>query len=138
MYISQTSLPHYEISGTPYLYMSAYKSAEVVINTTKLARDEKYRAWACDQLTSATGLPITLDDAAEVQQYRPFDSTLIDWQKIRENLDVAVLKLDQLFDREELLRYGTELVNETLAEIEISRKISDQRASCNNDAAEQA
>ena len=35
---------------------------------------------------------------------------------------MAVLTLDHLFDRQELLRYGTELVDETRAEIEISER----------------
>jgi tetratricopeptide (TPR) repeat protein len=67
-------------------------------------------------------LPITLDDVSEIQRYHLFDPAGIDWKEIRKNVDFAVLTLDHLFDRQELLRYGTELVDETLAEIAISEK----------------
>ena len=105
-----------------YFYMSAQNNADIVIDTTKVAKDENYRDRVCRQLTYATGLPITFDDVCEIQRYHPFDPALIDWKEIRENLELAVLTLDHLFDRQELLRYGTELVNETRAEIEISER----------------
>jgi hypothetical protein len=66
-----------------YLYMSARESADIVIDSTKIARDESYRQLARDQLTSATGLPITFCDVTEIQQYHPFDPTLIDWKEVR-------------------------------------------------------
>src|SRR4029077_18095296 len=66
------------------LYMIAQKSADIVIDITKLARDEVYRRLARDQLTSATGLPITFDGITETQQYHPFDPALIDWRSIRD------------------------------------------------------
>ena len=105
-----------------YLYMLAQKSADIVIDITKLARDEDYRRLARDQLTSATGLPITFDGITETQQYHPFDPALIDWRSIRDNLNFAVLTLDHLFDRQELLHYGSALLDETRAEIELSEK----------------
>ena len=105
-----------------YLYMIAQKSADIVIDITKLARDEDYRRLARDQLTSATGLPITFDGITETQQYHPFDPALIDWRSIRDNLNFAVLTLDHLFDRQELLHYGSALLDETRAEIELSEK----------------
>ena len=41
---------------------------------------------------------------------------------MRENLNFAVLTLDHLFDRQNLLRVGTELIDETLAEVQISER----------------
>jgi tetratricopeptide (TPR) repeat protein len=105
-----------------YLYMCAKAKADVVIDTAKVANDENYRNRACHQLTCATGLPIRLDDVSETQRYHPFDPAGIDWNEIRENVDFAVVMLDHGFDRRELLRYGMELVDETVAEIEISEK----------------
>ncbi len=105
-----------------YFYMSAQNNADIVIDTTKVAKDENYRDRVCRQLTCATGLPITFDDVSEIQRYHPFDPVLIDWKEIKENLELAVLTLDHLFDRQELLRYGMELVDETRAEIEISER----------------
>ena len=74
------------------------------------------------QIASVTGLHLNLDDAADAQQYHPFDASFINWAEIRENLNFAVLTLDHLFDRENLLRIGTELIDETLAEVQISEK----------------
>jgi hypothetical protein len=105
-----------------YLYICARQNADIVIDVTKMARDANYHQRVRDQLTSATGLPITFDDTTEVQQYYPFDPALIDWKEIRENVDFAVLMLDHAFDRQELLRFGAELVDETLAEIATSEK----------------
>ncbi len=105
-----------------YLYMQAWINADIVIDVTKVARDTNYRLQAHNQLTSVTGLPITFNDATEIQQYHPFDPALIDWKEIRENVDFAVSMLDHAFDRRELLRYGSELIDETLAEIETSEK----------------
>lgn len=105
-----------------YLYMQARTNADIVIDVTKVARDVNYRLQAHDQLQCVTGLPITLNDATESQQYHPFDPALIDWREIRENVDFAVSMLDHAFDRRELLRYGSEMIDETLAEIETSEK----------------
>jgi cell division protein FtsL len=105
-----------------YLYMSVRESADIVLDITKIARDEGYRQLARDQLTSATGLPITFHDVTDIQQYCSFDPTLIDWKEVRGNLDFAVQMLDHVFDRGELLRYGTELLDETLTEIKTSEK----------------
>jgi hypothetical protein len=74
-------------------------------------------------------LPITFDGITETQQFHPFDPALIDWRSIRENLDFAVLTLDHMFDRQQLLRYGTELIDETRAEIGLSEKYI-SRARC--------
>jgi cytochrome c-type biogenesis protein CcmH/NrfG len=46
----------------------------------------------------------------------------IHMEEIRENLNFAVLTLDHLFDRQNLLRIGTELIDETLAEVQISER----------------
>jgi hypothetical protein len=105
-----------------YLYMLAYNCADIVVDVTKLAKDKNYRHQVCSQLVSATDLPITLDEAHELQQHYPFDPSLINWEEIRENVNFAVRMLDHVFDRQELLRYGAELVNETLGEIEIAEK----------------
>jgi hypothetical protein len=67
-------------------------------------------------------LPIILDDVSQIQRYHPFDPASIDWKEIRKNVDFAVSMLDHLFDRQELLRYGMELVDETRAKIEISER----------------
>jgi tetratricopeptide (TPR) repeat protein len=105
-----------------YMYMSALKSADVVIDVTRVARDEDYRNRTSHHLVCATGLPIALDDVAEIQRYHSFDPALIDWKEIRENLELAVLTLDHLFERQELLGYGTKLLDETLAEIATSER----------------
>ena len=105
-----------------YLYMQARASADIVIDVTKVARDENYRQQAENQLTSVTGLPITFNDAIEIQQFHAFDPALIDWREIRENVNFAVSMLAHAFDRRELLRHGSELIGETLAEIETSEK----------------
>jgi hypothetical protein len=105
-----------------YLYIIAARSADIVIDITKLNRDEGYRRQTREDLACATGLPITFDGLTETQQYHPFDPALIDWGLISENLNFAVLTLDHLFEGQELLRYGTELIDETRAEIGLSEK----------------
>lgn len=105
-----------------YLYMCARLSADLVVDASKLARNRDYRVLVHHQIASVTGLHLNLDDAADTQQYHPFDASFINWAEIRENLNFAVLTLDHLFDRENLLRIGTELIDETLAEVQISEK----------------
>jgi hypothetical protein len=105
-----------------YFYMFARTNVDMIVDTTKAAKDEFYGKWICRQLASATGLPIGLDDVSEFQRYHPFEPALIDWEEIKQNLDSAILVLGQLFDKDELSWYGTELLNETLAEIEMSER----------------
>lgn len=105
-----------------YLYMCAWLSADLVVDASKLARNRDYRALVHHQIASVTGLHLNLDDATDTQQYHPFDASLMNWEEIRENLNFAVLTLDHLFDRKNLLRIGTELIDETLAEVQISEK----------------
>ena len=105
-----------------YLYLCARLSADLVVDASKLARNRDYRVFVHHQIASVTGLHLNLDDAADTQQYHPFDASFINWEEIRENLNFAVLTLDHLFDRENLLRIGTELIDETLAEVQISEK----------------
>jgi hypothetical protein len=120
--ISDQDLFNLYISFYIYLYMQARISADIVIDVTKLARDPNYCARAHYQIASVTGLPITFNDVTEIQQYHSFDPALIDWRGIRENLDFAVSMLDHVFDRKELFRYGSDLIDETLAEIETSER----------------
>ena len=105
-----------------YLYLCARLSADLVVDASKLARNRDYRVLVHHRIGSVTGLHLNLDDAADTQQYDLFDASVINWEEIRENLDFAVLTLDHLFDRENLLRIGTELIDETLAEVQISEK----------------
>jgi hypothetical protein len=105
-----------------YLYIQARLNADFVVDITKLARDKDYCDRTHNWITSATGLPIIFNDAAESQQYHPLDPALIDWREIRENLDFAVSMLDHAFDRRELLLHGSELIDETLAEAKTSEK----------------
>ena len=105
-----------------YLYMCARLSADLVVDATKLAKNRDYRVLVHHQIASVTGLHLNLDDAADTQQYHPFDASFINWEEIRENLNFAVLTLDHLFDRQNLLRIGTEFIDETLAEVQISQK----------------
>lgn len=120
--ISDQDLFSLYISFHIYLYIQARINADIVIDVTKLARDSNYRVQAQNQIKSVTGVPITFNDVIEIQQYYPFDPALIDWRGIRENLDFAASMLDHVFDRKELLRYGSDLIDETLAEIETSEK----------------
>jgi tetratricopeptide (TPR) repeat protein len=105
-----------------YLYMCAHLSADLVVDASKLARNRDYRVLVHHQIASVTGLHLNLDDAADTQQYHSFDASFINWEEIRENLNFAVLTLDHLFDRQNLLRIGTELIDQTLAEVQISEK----------------
>ncbi len=105
-----------------YLYMWARLSADLVVDASKIARNPDYRMLVHHQIASVTGLHLNLDDATDTQQYYPFDASLINWQEIKENLTFAVLTLDHLFDRQNLLRIGTELIDETLAEAQISER----------------
>jgi len=105
-----------------YLYMCARLSADLVVDASKLARNRDYRVQVHHQIASVTGLHLNLDDATDTQQYHPFDPSFINWEEIRENLNFAVLTLDHLFDRQNLLDVGTELIDETLAEVQVSEK----------------
>jgi hypothetical protein len=105
-----------------YVYSVAQLNADLVIDVTKVARDRDYRERASHQLNSATGLPVTLADVRDVQQYHPLDGTTIDWQEIKDNFGFAVRTLDNQFDRQDLLEIGTNLINETLAEMRLSEK----------------
>jgi tetratricopeptide (TPR) repeat protein len=105
-----------------YLYMCARLSADLVVDASKLARDRDYRVLVHHQIASVTGLHLNLDDATDTQQYHSFDASFINWEEIRKNLNFAVLTLDHLFDRQNLLRIGTELIDQTLAEVQISEK----------------
>jgi tetratricopeptide (TPR) repeat protein len=105
-----------------YLYMCANFSADLVVDATKMARGGDYRLLVHHQIASATGLHLDLDDVLDTQQYHSFDTSFIDWEEIRENLNFAVLTLDHLFDHQNLLRIGTELINETLAEVQTSER----------------
>ena len=93
-----------------------------MVNATRLARSRAYRDHVQHQLSFATGLQIDLTDAVEIQRYESFDPTMIDWHEIRENLDFAVAMLDHLYDRWDLLRFASEFIEETRAEIEISER----------------
>jgi tetratricopeptide (TPR) repeat protein len=105
-----------------YLYMCARLSADLVVDASKLARNRDYQLLVHHQIASVTGLHLNLDDATDTQQYHSFDPSLINWEEIRENLNFAVLTLDHLFDRQNLLRIGTELIDETLAEVQRSER----------------
>jgi len=105
-----------------YFYMCAKQNADFIIDVTRVARDTGYHNQVCSQLECITGLPIQLNDVSEIQRFHSFDPALINWKEIRKNLKLAVSMLDHLFDHEELLRYGMALLNETLAEIEISER----------------
>jgi hypothetical protein len=105
-----------------YFYMQARINTDIVVDVTKLVRDKNYCIQVRNQIKSVTGLSMTFDDVTGVQQYHPFDPTLIDWREIRENLSFAISTLDHAFDRRDLLLYGSELIDEALAEIETSEK----------------
>ena len=106
------------------------------VNATRLARSRSYREHVQHQLSLATRLQIDLADAVEIQQYKSFDPTTIDWHEIRENLDFAVAMLDHLYDRGDLLRFAGEFIDETRAEIEISERYITKSPLCRRQACE--
>jgi hypothetical protein len=105
-----------------YLFLIGQSDADLVVDATRLARSRAYREHVQHQLSLTTRLQIDLADAVELQQYESFDPTTIDWHEIRENLDFAVEVLDHLYDREDLLRFAGEFIDETRVEIEISER----------------
>ncbi len=120
--LSEEELFSIHMAFHTYLYMCARLSADLVVDVSKLTRNRDYRALVHHQIASVSGLHLNLDDATDTQQYQPFDASFINWEEIRENLKFAVLTLDHLFDRQNLLRIGTELIDETLAEVQISER----------------
>jgi len=105
-----------------YLFLIGQSNADLVVNATLLARSREYREHVQHQLRLATRLQIDLTDAVEIQQFDSFKPTAIDWDEIRENLDLAVATLDHLYGRENLLRFASEFIDETRTEIEISER----------------
>jgi hypothetical protein len=101
-----------------YVYMIAYMAADHVIDITRLARNMEYRQKISAELGFDTGLTIRFEDAVENDQYRTFDPTLINWQEIQENLKEAISRLSSFFDKEDLSRCGSQLVDDTVTEIE--------------------
>lgn len=100
-----------------YLYGFAQTTADLSIDVTRLARDGKYRAASRRQVSELTALPIDFGDIEDVLQAHSATPTGIDWGKVRETADNGVRALAHLCDAGELVRFGTVLIEETIAEM---------------------
>lgn len=105
-----------------YVYVVAQLQADIIVDLTKAARDHNYRATVREQLISATGIPISLNDIADRQQYHPFDAHAVDWPAIEDTFEFAVQSLEHVYDRQKLLRIGSRLINETRDEMRLSER----------------
>jgi len=102
-----------------YLYLHAQLCADLIVDVTRMARDEPYRTSKEQKIKQETGLPVSFADAADVppQTAVDFDKASVDWDEIREYARVAVEMLSKFGDRGRLTVNAKLLIDETIAEM---------------------
>src|ERR1700747_1489268 len=79
--LSERDLFSIHMAFHTYLYLCARLSADLVVDASKLTRNPDVRLFVHYQICSVTGLHLNLDDAADTQQYHPFDASFINWEE---------------------------------------------------------
>ena len=102
-----------------YLYLHAQLSADMAVDATRMARDERYHREIEQTINQTTGLVLSFADAAEVQPPPgvEFDRASVDWDEIREHARRAVQMLSKFGDAAELSANANALIDDTTAEM---------------------
>lgn len=100
-----------------YLYLSAEMSVDLVIDTTRVARDPGYRAAVERELLDIGQVKIRLDDSGEQKGNLPsLPSGRINWDEIRRHGELAARALAERKSFEELHNRATFLIDQAQSE----------------------
>jgi hypothetical protein len=101
-----------------YLYLHAGISADLTMDVTRMARDERYRGDIERDLKDRTGLPVVFSDVRDERRSGPayVDVAAIDWDEIREHGRVAARALSKFADIEKLAQRADEFIDAAFAE----------------------
>ena len=127
-YNALLSLPEHEAFGLfmglhLYLYLHAWQTVDLVLDTTKLAREQSYRAHIEHELWQRTGLTLSFADAQEGQAASAITANGIDWSEIVELSNAAVDMLSPIADRDRLLQIAQTMVDAAREEAEVSSQL---------------
>ena len=106
-----------------YLYLSAQMSADLTVDTTRMARDRKYRSAIEDELRQRTHLPISFGDSKDLGTHSDQDPDQIDWDAIREHADKAIHCLGPIGDATVLARWAKNRINDAFVESKMQERI---------------
>ena len=118
------SLPEHDAFGMfmglhIYLFLHAQLTADLVVNTTKMARDHVYRQEVEADLVKRTDLPLSFSDSRDEPPASDIDIEAINWAEIAVLGRAAALALDGIGEREQLIRAAEEMIES--AEVEAKR-----------------
>lgn len=94
-----------------YLQAHAECAADIVVDVSRLARDETYRARISGEIADRTGFSVSLDDIrAEASDRSGFRREVVDWDRVAGHAAVAARMLGAIADPEQMRQRTAELV----------------------------
>jgi len=105
-----------------YLYLNAEMSADVTVDTTRMARDKKYRSAIEDEIRQRTHLPISFGDSRDQGTHSDRDWDQIDWDAIRDHADKAIHALRPIGDAPALARWAKSRINDAFVESKMQER----------------
>ncbi|TRX03046.1 hypothetical protein EKO24_001825 [Candidatus Methylobacter oryzae] len=125
-YDALLSLPEHEAFGLfmglhLYLYLHAWQTVDLVLDMTRLAREQSYRAHAEHELWQRTGLALNFADAREGQAAADVNANGIDWAEIAELGNAAADMLSSIGDRDRLVQRAKTMVDAAREEAGLCR-----------------
>lgn len=107
-----------------YLYLHAQMSADVTVDTTRMARDRNYRSAIEDELRQRTHLPISFADSKDQGMRSDHEWDQIDWDAIREHADKAIHSLRPICDATVLAPWAKSRINDAFVESKMQEKVA--------------
>lgn len=99
-----------------YLYLHAAFSADVIVDSTEMARNPDYRRQCETEVTRITGLRVDFSGGKQETQRIEMLNGAIDWQRIEQHAGLAVASLQHLHDRSGLERLADHLMRTAIRE----------------------
>jgi hypothetical protein len=122
-----------------YLYIHAEMTADMTVDSTRLALDPAYCGNICQQITKRTRIRVSLADARHGQQFAMMDPATIDWDAIEVHRRAAIRALSAVHGTERPEAIAARLLDEARAEMTQSeRYLQTARARVNSLIAKQA
>ncbi|MGH7029631.1 MAG: tetratricopeptide repeat protein, partial [Stellaceae bacterium] len=100
-----------------YFYMQARSAADLMIDSTKLARDHSYRQSVTHDLREMTGLQLSVADAKESFHFTTANHGVINRNHLERHVRVAANMLEEAQENTGSLRFAEELFEGLYAEI---------------------
>ena len=100
-----------------YLYLHAFCSADVALDSTRMARDPDYRRQCEADVLRATGLAVDFSGSRQDTQRIEMINGAVDWPRIAQHARLAAASLQDFHDRAVLDRMADDLIAATIAEM---------------------